>query len=55
MVSRRKEEREKYQQKSLSGFASEEEMLSKTTLVTMSFLSIPTSILTPPRPNASTQ
>ncbi|KAH5476619.1 hypothetical protein HBI82_120850 [Parastagonospora nodorum] len=32
MVSRRKEEQEKYQQKSLSGFASEEEMLSKTTL-----------------------
>ncbi len=52
-ISRRNEEREKYQNKSVTGFKDEAEMLSKTTLVRLLLIHSHTTA-NPHRPNAST-
>jgi rhomboid-like protein len=53
-VSRRKEEAEKYQKQAQTEFETEEEMLSKTTLVSPPFAPYLSQTLTPHRPNVST-
>jgi rhomboid-like protein len=55
-ISRRSEERAKYEQKAVTGFKDESEMLSKTTLVSSHGFSLFTADkLTLPRHNVSTQ
>lgn len=53
-VSRRNEEREKYEQKSVTGFKDESEMLAQTTLVSPALLPHTPHKTNTPRPNAST-